>query len=195
MVRRSLLLTLIVLTGTISSSALIVGVTCPDAYGKLRETAQGRWLELCAERVCTRAEAVEPGTHPWAGDYQAVGWWRQELYLSPDGGFALFHGSMCGNCSGWTGHGRLRWLSDYEFRLEPGFGAEPDALYDQSGILLVPWGELQFVVPESGIEEFCDQARQRQLPGFKVRPAPGLSVPDIPPGLPKVPARFAHLLR
>jgi hypothetical protein len=195
--RRWFLRILAVAVGTTLASGLVIGYACwknPVACQLIPSFAQGEWIQFRAEGIGDRAR-VARATHDWAGVYGTASW-GDMLYLSPQGDFALFHSTMCGNCSRWIGYGRIRRLTDRKVAFEPAAESWSHRLCEQP-LLFVPWGDLTFAVPESRIEEFCEQAAERQcLPGFRVRPAPeGFSQPAIPPGLPEVPEQYAHLLR
>jgi hypothetical protein len=195
--KRWLLRILAVAVGTVLASGTIIGYACwqnPVAYQEIRDRAAEEWVQFRAERIGTRARLAQK-THEWAGVY-GVGMWGDLLFLSPDGEFALFHGSWCGTCARWAGYGRLQELGDRKAALDPAVASESHDLYQQP-LLFVSWGEFTFVVPESRIQEFCEQAAEHQsFPGFRVRPAPEpFSEPVIPPGLPEVPEQYAYLLR
>jgi len=187
---------LAVVVGTALTSGAILAYACwknPYAYQDIRDRAREAWIQYRAEGIGDLAKAAR-ADHDWAGVYGTAPW-GDTLFLSPAGDFALYRDSMCGTCARWIGCGRLRLLGDRKVALEPAVASDPYELYEQP-LLLVPWGDLAFAVPERRIQEFCEQAADHQFfPGFWVRPVPeAFSEAAIPPGLPEVPEPYARFL-
>jgi hypothetical protein len=209
---------------SLSTGIVMVGtvavVLAPIPVSAVLFSAQEQLLtmQMRAEAPQRKAEILEEierlGEHSWAGVYRTNSRWPNEIAIAPEAGFTLHHTTWCGNCRGYDGFGTVA-VDDgslLKVRLEleqpddlsrywPGFD---DTLY------FVPWGDLQFVVPESRMESFCAQvANDYDLPSFPFRHTGRLSEfsrhageratfkmepRPKPPGKPQVPRHYQHLI-
>ncbi len=196
-------------------------VLAPIPVSAVLFTAQQRLREMRTEEeaAARNAELLEEierlGEHAWAGVYRMKGSWATAIAIAPEAGFTLHMGSSrCEYGRRYVGFGKV--LADegslvkVEIELQESddasrrwFGLE-DALY------FVPWGDLQFAVPERCMESFCAQvANDYDLPHFPFRYTGTLSElsrhagelvsstiarPECPPGKPRVPIEFQHLI-
>ncbi|MCB2156726.1 hypothetical protein KQI84_17760 [bacterium] len=185
------LITLLVLAGCVSSGGGKSSVTVDDLPTIPPRPAWSEAAEQKAEEIARELEGL--ADHPWAGKYDAgvslSAHWT--LLVAPKSGFVFSQRSCSGmDAQNWgrvtESDGRLHLLGDDSI-------AESNKLNLPTELILVPWGERVYAIPERQMPAFCSWVNAGLEPrtkenGDALLREGGLKKPAT--GKPTLPARY-----